>query len=546
MQNPTTLAAWKTLATIEVKSISVSALKPVHGAGLYADFSRQSIDPVVLDALLSLVDECGVVAQRAAMFAGENVNTTENRPALHTALRALTGTEANAPLLINGVDVRPQIRAQLDRVKTFSEAIRRGKIRGASDQQFTDVVNLGIGGSLLGPEFICSALTKFADGPRVHFVSNVDGAHLEDTLARLNPATTLFTVTSKTFTTDETLTNARSAIAWVTAHLGAEAIPKHFVAVTAAPKLAMEHGYPATHIFEFNDWVGGRFSLWSSVGLPIALACGFDCFAALLRGAEAMDEHFVQARAAENLPIMLALVGIWNRNFQHLTSHAVLPYAQRLSILPSHLQQLEMESTGKSVDLDGNRIEYHTCPIIFGQAGTNGQHSFHQLLHQGTDKSSADIVLIARPESALKEHHEKLLANGIAQADAFWQGKTFETIFAELESKISDETERRKMAQHRVHPGGRPVTMLVIPTVDAFNLGALVALYEHKVFVQGVIWNINPFDQWGVELGKKIAVALLPVLIASENLKPTITPASATPDHLQGLLTQLKIAAASI
>ncbi len=546
MQNPTTLAAWKTLATIEVKSISVSALKPVHGAGLYADFSRQSIDPVVLDALLSLVDECGVVAQRAAMFAGENVNTTENRPALHTALRALTGTEANAPLLINGVDVRPQIRAQLDRVKTFSEAIRRGKIRGASDQQFTDVVNLGIGGSLLGPEFICSALTKFADGPRVHFVSNVDGAHLEDTLARLNPATTLFTVTSKTFTTDETLTNARSAIAWVTAHLGAEAIPKHFVAVTAAPKLAMEHGYPATHIFEFNDWVGGRFSLWSSVGLPIALACGFDCFAALLRGAEAMDEHFVQARAAENLPIMLALVGIWNRNFQHLTSHAVLPYAQRLSILPSHLQQLEMESTGKSVDLDGNRIEYHTCPIIFGQAGTNGQHSFHQLLHQGTDKSSADIVLVARPESALKEHHEKLLANGIAQADAFWQGKSFETIFAELESKIADETERRKMAQHRVHPGGRPVTMLVMPTVDAFNLGALVALYEHKVFVQGVIWNINPFDQWGVELGKKIAVALLPVLIASENLKPTSTPASATPDHLQGLLTQLKIAAASI
>lgn len=542
MPNPTTLAAWKKLATIDVKSTPESALKPIHGAGLYADFSRQSIDAVVLDALLALVDEGGVMARRAAMFAGENVNTTENRPALHTALRALTGADAGVPLLINGADVRPQIRAQLDRVKTFSASIRSGKIRSATDQIFTDVVNLGIGGSLLGPEFICSALTKFADGPSVHFVSNVDGAHLEDTLAKLNPATTLFTVTSKTFTTDETLTNARSAIAWVTTHLGADAIPKHFVAVTAAPKRAMEHGYPATLIFEFNDWVGGRFSLWSSVGLPIALACGFECFASLLRGAEAMDEHFVQARPAENLPIMLALVGIWNRNFQHMASHAVLPYAQRLSILPSHLQQLEMESTGKSVDLDGNRTDYHTCPIIFGQAGTNGQHSFHQLLHQGTDKSSADIVLIARPESALKEHHEKLLANGIAQADAFWQGKSFETIFAELEPKIADETERRKSAMHRVHPGGRPVTMLVMPTVDAFNLGALVALYEHKVFVQGVIWNINPFDQWGVELGKKIAVALLPVLIASENAASV----SAAPAHLQGLLAQLKLAAASI
>ncbi len=545
MPNPITLAAWKKLATIEVKSIPVSALKPVHAAGLYADFSRQPIDSAVLNALLALVDECGVLTQRAAMFAGENVNTTEHRPALHTALRALTGAAANVPLMINGADVRPQIRAQLDRVKTFSDAIRRGKIRGASDQQFTDVVNLGIGGSLLGPEFICSALTKFADGPRVHFVSNVDGAHLEDTLATLNPATTLFTVTSKTFTTDETLTNARSAIAWVTAHLGADAIPKHFVAVTAAPKLAVEHGYPATHIFEFNDWVGGRFSLWSSVGLPIALACGFECFAALLRGAEAMDQHFVQARAAENLPIMLALVGIWNRNFQHMGSHVVLPYAQRLSILPNHLQQLEMESTGKSVDLDGNRVDYHTCPIIFGQAGTNGQHSFHQLLHQGTDKSSADIVLIARPESALKEHHEKLLANGIAQADAFWQGKSFKTIFAELESTIADEAERRKIAMHRVHPGGRPVTMLVMPTVDAFNLGALVALYEHKVFVQGVIWNINPFDQWGVELGKKIAVALFPLLVASETSAPMSTATSATPEHLQGLMAQLKLAATS-
>jgi glucose-6-phosphate isomerase len=529
MPNPTTLPAWKKLAAIVTKPAAESALKPIHAAGLYADFSRQLIDATTRNALLELIEESGVVPQRAAMFAGSAVNTTENRPALHAALRANT----KVPLNVAGVDVRPAILAQLDRVKTFSEAIRNGKIRGASDQKFTDVVNLGIGGSLLGPEFICSALTKFADGPRVHFVSNVDGAHLEDTLAKLNPATTLFTVTSKTFTTDETLTNARSAATWISDHLGATG-QKHFAAVTAAPQIAKKFNYLDTHIFEFNDWVGGRFSLWSSVGLPIALACGYECFAQLLAGANAMDEHFINAPAAENLPMMLALVGVWNRNFQHMTSHAVLPYAQRLSMLPSHLQQLEMESTGKSVDLDGNRLDYPTCPIIFGQAGTNGQHSFHQLLHQGTDKSSADILLIARAESGLKEHHEKLIANGIAQADACWQGKSFEAIFAELTSKVADENERRKMAQHRVHPGGRPVTMMVMPTVDAYHLGALVALYEHKVFVQGVIWNINPFDQWGVELGKKIAVALLPSLMSADK---------AAPAHLQTLLSHLKHAA---
>ena len=543
MTNPTTLPAWTTLTAIVATTApesaaesgieshneprADSALQPIHAAGLYADFSRQLIDATTRDALLKLADESGVVKQRAAMFAGAIVNPTENRPALHAALRA----SSIEPLQVAGVDVRPAIRAQLDRVKIFSEAIRSGKIRGASDQKFTDVVNLGIGGSLLGPEFICAALAKFANGPRVHFVSNVDGAHLDDTLTNLNPATTLFTVTSKTFTTDETLTNARSANTWIVNHLGAEAVTKHFVAVTAAPKLALANGYSATHIFEFNDWVGGRFSVWSSVGLPIALACGYECFAALLNGANAMDEHFVAAPAAENLPMMLALIGIWNRNFQHMTSHAVLPYAQRLSMLPSHLQQLEMESTGKSVDLDGYRIDYPTCPIIFGQAGTNGQHSFHQLLHQGTDISSADILLIARPESALKEHHEKLIANGIAQADAFWQGKSFEAIFAELASTVVEENERRKMAQHRVHPGGRPVTIMVMPTVDAYHLGALVALYEHKVFVQGVIWNINPFDQWGVELGKKIAVALLPLLMSADK---------AVPAHLQTLLAYLK------
>jgi glucose-6-phosphate isomerase len=527
MPNPTTLAAWNKLRALQPAAASV--IPTLTAAGLFADFSRQAIDVGTRDALYALADEAGVKAKRDAMFAGTAINTTENRPVLHTASRATT----TVPLSVGGADIRPAIAQQLARVEAFSAGVRSGKIRSATDQKFTDVVNLGIGGSLLGPELVCTSLARYADGPRVHFVSNVDGAHLEDVLRHLNCATTLFTLTSKTFTTDETMTNARSAMAWITAKLGADAVQQHLVAVTAAPALARKQGYSDERIFEFDDWVGGRFSLWSSVGLPIALACGFANFKALLDGAQAMDTHFREAPMAENLPINLALVGIWNRNFLHMTSHAVLPYAQRLSLLPNHLQQLEMESNGKSVDMQGNRIDYPTCPIIFGQAGTNGQHSFHQLLHQGTDKSSSDILVTAEPESKLAGHHEKLLANAIAQADAFWQGKSTATLMAELASKIPDREACRQLAEHRTHPGGRPVTMLIMPRLDAYHLGALIALYEHKVLVQGAIWNINSFDQWGVELGKVIAQRLLPMMDAKTRVD------SGVPAHLRNFLATL-------
>jgi glucose-6-phosphate isomerase len=524
MPHPHTLPAWKTLSQLKPTEAAESVLKPISATGIYADFSRQAIDAPVRDALNALAREAGVTAKRDAMFAGDAINTTENRPVLHTASRASTTT----PLVVKGQDVRPAIAAQLAKVAAFAAGVRSGKIRSAADQKFTDVVNLGIGGSLLGPELVCTSLARFANGPRVHFVSNVDGAHLEDTLSTLNCATTLFTVTSKTFTTDETMTNARSAIQWVTSRLGADAVPKQFVAVTAAPAHARKQGYTDDRIFEFDDWVGGRFSLWSSVGLPIALACGFPHFKALLDGAAAMDAHFRDAPIEENLPIQLALVGVWNRNFLHHAAHAVLPYSQRLSLLPNHLQQLEMESNGKSVDMQGNRIDYGTCPIIFGQAGTNGQHSFHQLMHQGTDISSSDILVLAEPESRLAEHHEKLVANAIAQADAFWRGKSTATVYAELEKKIEDTELRRQLAEHRAHPGRRPVTMFIMPRLDAFHLGALIALYEHKVLVQGAIWNVNSFDQWGVELGKVIAQGLLPAMDARTRTSANM------PAHLAG------------
>jgi glucose-6-phosphate isomerase len=507
MPRPTDLPSWKQLAALAAGPRGECAIAPIDAAGLYADFSRQSIDPPVCQELLSLATGMNLTQKSEALFAGAIVNASEQRPALHTALRAGAGD----PLLVDGADIRGPIQDQLERLGRFSDAVRNGRRRGISDQRFTDVIAIGIGGSLLGPEMVCAALAQFADGPRVRFVSNVDGAHLADALAGLNPATTLVTVTSKTFTTDETMTNAASVRQWLTARLGDDAFRPHFVAITANAGEARRQGYADDAIFEFRDWVGGRFSLWSTAGLPIALALGAENFAQLRAGARAMDAHFQSAPPAANLPVMLALTGIWNRNFQGMASHAVLPYSQRLSRLPAHLQQLEMESNGKSVDVDGQALDYATCPVIFGDAGTNGQHSFHQLLHQGADKISADIVLIAQPESLHHDHHDKLLANALAQADALWQGASHPH-------------------RHRAHAGGRPVTLLVLPKLDPLHLGALIALYEHKVFVQGVIWNINSFDQWGVELGKTIAKALLPVVSGD-------APA---PAHLQSVINRLR------
>jgi glucose-6-phosphate isomerase len=508
MPNPTTLPAWRDLSALSasVKPAATASTLAVSAAGIYADFSRQLLDGKVLAALEGLCEQQGLAHQRTAMFAGEAINRSENRAVLHTALRG--GAEVDAV-------ITAQIAAEQDKVRAFSEAVRAGRIRGVADQRFTDVVSIGIGGSALGPQLACAVSAGSAPragGPRVHFVSNIDGAHLADVLAGLNAATTLFLITSKTFTTDETMTNARSARAWLAGQLGADAFDQHAVAITTNPAEAARQGFTADRTFVFWDWVGGRYSLWSAVCMPLALTAGYAEVEALLAGAKAMDRHFVDAPFAGNLPILLATVGLWNRNFQAMASHAVLPYAQRLALLPKYLQQLEMESNGKSVDNAGQRVTYATCPVIFGEPGTDGQHSFHQLLHQGSDRISADIVLVARQPSKLTGHHAKLIANGIAQADALWQGSP------------SDNA-------HRRHEGGRPVTLLVLPASDSFHLGALIALYEHKVFTQGVLWNINSFDQWGVELGKTLAKSLVET-VASDSAAP--------PPHLAELMNRLR------
>ena len=532
---PNTTPAWNTLLSLaqSTPAIASSAIDAIEitdaTSAIFADFSRHAIDQPRLAALLALAETMQLTKHRDALFAGGIVNKTEGRPALHTALRS----DSTIPLWVDGVDIRPLIRAQLHKMESFSDAIRSGKRRGISGQIFTDIVNIGIGGSYLGPAFVCTALADSAAGPRLHFVANIDGANLAQTLATLNPATTLFTVTSKTFTTDETMTNARSAEAWLTAQLGADAVASHFVAITANPSTARKSGYTDETIFEFWDWVGGRYSLWSAVGLPIALAYGYAQFAALLTGARNMDEHFCNAPLTQNLPVMLALTGVWSRNFMGLHAHAVLPYAERLALLPNHLQQVEMESTGKSVDLDGQPVNYATCPVIFGEVGTNGQHSFHQLLHQGSEAISCDILMVAEPQSRFKGHHEKLLANAIAQADALWQGKSQAAAYADLEKNNLHDTQRQFLAAHRTYPGKRPVTVMVLPKINAFYVGAIAALYEHKVFTQGVIWNIDTFDQWGVELGKMIAASLLPLFNTPSNL-------AAVPAHLKDLMRHLR------
>ncbi len=489
MANSDQTPAWQHLSTLLPQYAAASAIAPVEAAGIYADFSRQTISPEVRDQLLALAGQMQLAERRSTLFTGGIVNPSEQRAAWHTALRTPAAGLADAK-------VAAAVAEQLQRIRAFAEAVRKGSRRSITDQAFTDVVNIGIGGSLLGPQLVCAALSRHADGPRVHFVSNVDGAHLDMVLQGLNPATTIFIVTSKTFTTDETMTNARAAQEWLAARLGADANVRHFVAVTANADEARRQGYAEDATFLFWNWVGGRYSLWSAVGLPILLSCGPAAFDGLLAGAHAMDRHFLTAAPEQNLPLLLALTGVWNRNFLHMPALVNLPYAERLNILPRYLQQLEMESNGKSVNTDGETITYDTCPLIFGEAGTNGQHSFYQWLHQGSQPIPADILLIGEPDSARADQHQQLLAHGLAQADALWLGNTADP----------------DVPAHARHAGGRPVTLLLLPRLDGFHLGALLAMYEHKVFAQGVLWNINSFDQWGVELGKKMARSLLPVL----------------------------------
>jgi glucose-6-phosphate isomerase len=447
------------------------------------------------------------------MFAGEPINNTEQRAVMHVALR----NRSNRPMLVNGRDVMPEVRAALDHVRAFSEAVRSGQWLGYTGLRITDVVNIGIGGSDLGPAMATLALTPYTNGgPRVHFVSNVDGTHLADTLRPLHPATTLFTVASKTFTTQETMANARSAREWFLRRATDEAaIAKHFVAISTNEREVKAFGIAPENMFVFWDWVGGRYSLWSSIGLPIALAAGYGHFEQLLDGAHEMDEHFRTAPLEQNVPITLGLLGVWYASVLGAASHAVLPYEQYLHRLPAFLQQLDMESNGKRVDREGRPVPAQTAAVVWGEPGTNGQHAFYQLLHQGTRLISTDFLAGIHSHNELGDHHRLLLANCVAQTEALMKGKTEAEVRSELTAQGYSGEKLDRLVPHKVFPGNRPSTTILYDQLGPRTLGMLLALYEHKVFTMGAIWQINSFDQWGVELGKQLATAVVKDLAAA-------------------------------
>ncbi|GHA11218.1 glucose-6-phosphate isomerase [Devosia pacifica] len=473
------------------------------------DYSKNRIDEEAMAALFEFARYVEVEARRDAMWAGEPINITEDRSVMHMALRY----QGNKPVTVGGEDVMPAVRETLENIKTFTDQVRDGTIRGHTNEQFTDIVNIGIGGSDLGPVMVTLALEPYTRPDlRAHYVSNVDGAHMHDTLKRLDPAKTLFVVASKTFTTDETMTNANSARAWLAEALGEPAVTDHFAAVSTNLEGCRDFGIKSDRIFGFWDWVGGRYSVWSAIGLPVALAVGFDTFEKFLKGAAEMDEHFLTAPLEQNLPVIMGLLGVWYRNIWEFSTHAVLPYDQRLSRFPAYLQQQDMESNGKGVTLSGKRVKWSTGPIVWGEPGTNGQHAFYQLIHQGTDVIPCDFLIAARPHESMPPHHEKLVANVLAQSEALMLGKTEEEVVAELEKQGLDAKAIEELTPHKVFPGNRPSNTLMYAQLTPETLGAIVALYEHKVFVQGTIWNINSYDQWGVELGKQLAKALLPAV----------------------------------
>jgi glucose-6-phosphate isomerase len=473
------------------------------------DYSKTNIDAAARALLLGLADAAGLAERRAAMFSGAPINETEGRAVLHTALRNTGG-----PVMVDGQDVMPGIRETLARTAAFATDLRAGRIIGAGGP-ITDVVNIGIGGSDLGPAMATLALAPFHDGPRLHYVSNIDGAHIADTLRGLDPARTLVIVASKTFTTTETMTNARTARNWMAA--GVADPGAQFVALSSARDRAAAFGIAPDRVFGFGDWVGGRYSVWGPIGLGVMIAVGPGNFDSFLAGAAAMDAHFRTAPFAENLPVLLALVGIWHNQICGHATRAVLPYDQRLARLPAYLQQLEMESNGKSVAMDGQPLPRHSGPIVWGEPGTNGQHAFYQLIHQGTRVVPCEFLLAARGhEPDLAHHHRLLVANCLAQSQALLRGRTLDEARALLADRDLAGPERDRQARHRVFPGNRPSTTLIYPQLTPFTLGQILALYEHRVFAEGVILGINSFDQWGVELGKILADRLAPVLEGGE------------------------------
>ncbi len=479
----------------------------LEACDLFLDYSKNLIVDDTLPLLLRLAEEAQLEARIAGMFDGEKINNTEQRPVLHVALR----NRSNRAMFVDGKDVMPEVDAVLAQMRTYSEGIRSGAIKGSTGKSITDFVNIGIGGSDLGPLMVTEALEPYrSEHLRAHFVSNVDGAHLGAKLKTLDAQSTLFIVASKTFTTQETLTNARSAREWMVAKLGSEAaIAHHFAAASTNLKATHAFGIPNDRVFAFWDWVGGRYSLWSAIGLPIAIAVGMDRFEELLSGAHAMDEHFRTASLARNLPVILGLLGVWYGNFWNARCHAVLPYDQSMHRFTAYLQQLDMESNGKSVTRDGESLGFASGPIVWGEPGTNGQHAFYQHLHQGTTWTPADFIFPLATHYPMGEHHRMLMANCLAQTQALMQGKSADEVRSELIAQGLKGDALERLISHKVFPGNRPTNTIVLPKLTPRTFGALIALYEHKVFVQGSIWGVNSFDQWGVELGKQLANRIL-------------------------------------
>ena len=523
--NPTSTSSWnklaqlakdpKTLQNYFADDTSRAQQFSITWESFFVDYSKNHIDKDIQATLLGLVKETGLEDARKAYFSGDTINQTEGRAVLHTALRA----KEDADIRVNGENVVPKVYAVRAKIKAFTNAIITGEQKSSTGQAFTDVVNIGIGGSDLGPAMITEALTYYKNHLNVHFMSNVDGDHVMEVLKKVNPATTLFVVVSKTFTTQETLSNATTAKKWLVEALGENAVADHFVAVSTNLAAIDAFGIQSENVFPMNDWVGGRFSLWSAVGLPIALAVGPDNFEALLDGANQMDEHFASAPFEDNIPVVLALLTVWYNNFLGAQSEAVIPYTQYLNRLPAYLQQGIMESNGKSVDRAGKAVSYNTGNIIWGEPGTNSQHAFFQLIHQGTKLIPAHFIGFSTALHGNKGHHDKLMANFFAQTEALMSGKTEEQVRGELIQKGMDKTEMEHLVPFKIFTGNKPTTTLLIDKLTPNTLGALVAMYEHKIFVEGVVWNIYSYDQWGVELGKQLASVILDEMDNSTSVK---------------------------
>lgn len=520
--NPTQTAAWQALQKHfdEMKDVTIADLFAKDGERfskfsatfddqMLVDYSKNRITEETLAKLQDLAKECDLAGAIKSMFSGEKINRTENRAVLHVALR----NRSNTPILVDGKDVMPEVNAVLEKMKTFSEAIISGEWKGYTGKAITDVVNIGIGGSDLGPYMVTEALRPYKNHLNMHFVSNVDGTHIAEVLKKVNPETTLFLVASKTFTTQETMTNAHSARDWFLKAAGDEKhVAKHFAALSTNAKAVGEFGIDTANMFEFWDWVGGRYSLWSAIGLSIVLSIGFDNFVELLSGAHAMDKHFSTTPAEKNLPVLLALIGIWYNNFFGAETEAILPYDQYMHRFAAYFQQGNMESNGKYVDRNGNVVNYQTGPIIWGEPGTNGQHAFYQLIHQGTKMVPCDFIAPAITHNPLSDHHQKLLSNFFAQTEALAFGKSREVVEQEYRDQGKDPATLDYVVPFKVFEGNRPTNSILLREITPFSLGALIALYEHKIFTQGVILNIFTFDQWGVELGKQLANRILPEL----------------------------------